>query len=99
MEGIIKDVSGIYKAKYVCNDVKQCSINQNDRNKALNKHYFNDDTGFDNWGNVENHGLDAGGGDDVEQLCLCGQKLTVEINIVSRGDVRVLIGSSCLKKY
>ena len=94
MEEITENEEGIYEAIEECNDTRMCSNNQNKRNKALNKHYFNDNSGFKLWNAIKRITLN-----DREQLCICGQNLTAEVIIVQRGNVKCHIGNGCIKKY
>lgn len=89
MNEILK-VDGNYQAKVQESDPMQCSTNQRVRNKALNMHYFKDDTGFEYWNEI-NKGT-------KRALCLCGMEI-INVYIVKRGNVKACIGSSCINRY
>lgn len=86
----IHKLKGAYQALVQETDPMECSRNQRHRNQALNRHYFNDNTGFTHWNEV------AKGSEMC--LCLCGMEI-INVYIVKRGNVKAFIGSSCINRY
>ena len=95
MDKIHKGEDNIYTAIEIERCSKKASINQNKRNKALNTHYFNDDTKFDNWTIINCYKIKY----NSFQKCLCGWFLKDKVYECKRGNISCWIGSNCILKY
>lgn len=99
MNELYKDHHGIYTSKSRMDDPVQNAINQNYRNQALNKHYFNDTTAFKHWNKLYKADMSKLDHTKNTYRCICGHVVPVHLYICHRENIKCYIGSACIRKY